>query len=69
MLPLRLATTEYDKDRNIFKAILPSEEIVYFDPFVLCAIKLSDEDYATGKGHEYENKVFILPCYAGLRRT
>ncbi len=60
MLPLRLVTKEYDKDRNIFKAILPSDEIVYFDPFVGCAIELSDEDYAKGKGHEYENKAFLL---------
>lgn len=60
MLPLRLVTKAYDKDRNIFKAILPSDEIVYFDPFVGCAISLSDDDYANGKGFEYENKPFLL---------
>ena len=60
MLPLRLVTKGYDKDRNIFKAILPSDEVVYFDPFVGCAIELSDEDYASGKGYEYENKSFLL---------
>ena len=60
MLPLRLATKEYDKNKNIFKAVLPNDEIVYFDPFVFCAIKLSDEDYAKGKGYEYENKAFLL---------
>ena len=60
MLPLRIVTKEYNKDRNIFKAILPSDEIVFFDPFVGCAIDLSDDDYASGKGFEYENKAFLL---------
>ena len=60
MLPMRLVTKEYDKDRNIFKAILPSDEVVYFDPFVGGAIELSDEEYAHDKGFEYENKVYLL---------
>ena len=60
MLPMRLVTKEYDKDRNIFKAILPSYEVVYFDPFVGCAIELSDEEYAHDKGFEYENKAYLL---------
>jgi hypothetical protein len=60
MLPLRIVTKEYDKDKNIFKAILPSDEVVYFDPFVGCAISLSDDDYYSGKGFDYENKAFLL---------
>lgn len=64
MLPLRLVTMEYDKSRNIFKAILPSDEIVYFDPFVGYAIELSDEDYVNGKGFEYVNKVFLLTDFS-----
>ena len=60
MLPMRLVTKEYDKDRNIFKAILPSDEVVYFDPFVGGAIELSDEEYAHDKGFEYENKAYLL---------
>jgi hypothetical protein len=60
MLPLRLVTNEYDKYRNIFKAILPSDEIVYFDPFVGCAIELPEEDYANDRGFEYVNKAFLL---------
>ena len=64
MLPLRLVTKEYDKDRNIFKAILPNDEIVYFDPFVGCAIELSDEDYVNDKGFEYVDKVFLLTDFS-----
>jgi hypothetical protein len=67
MLPLRLVTKEYDKDRNIFTAILPSSEIVYFDPFVSCAIELSDEDYINGKGFEYTNKTFLLTDFSVQR--
>ncbi len=64
MLPLRLVTKEYDKHRHMFKAILPSDEIVYFDPFVGYAIELSDEDYVNGRGFEYVNKTFLLTDFS-----
>ena len=67
MLPLRLVTKEYDKYKNMFKAILPSDEIVYFDPFVGCAIELSDEDYANDRGFEYVNKAFLLTDFSVKR--
>jgi hypothetical protein len=60
MFPLRIVTKKYFKEYNNFEAILPSDEIVLFDPFVACAIELSDEDYVNGKGIEYENKAFLL---------
>jgi hypothetical protein len=60
MLPLRIVTKKYDKDRNFFTAVLPSDEVVYFDPFVGCAIELTDAEYESGGGFEYENKAFLL---------
>ena len=60
MLPIRIVTKKYDKDKNFFTAILPSDEIVFFDPFVSCAIELSDEDYEKGKGFEFENKAYLV---------
>ncbi len=64
MLPFRIVTKKYRKDDNYFEAVLPSDEKVLFDPFVGCAIPLTDSEYEEGKGFEYENRSFLLTNFS-----
>lgn len=60
MLPLTVHVKEYFQDRNYFEAVLASGELVAFDPFVSCAITLTDEEYEAGKGQKLEGKNFLV---------
>lgn len=60
MLPLTVYVKEYFPDRNYFWGVLASGELVAFDPFVSCAITLTDEEYKAGKGAELERKNFLI---------
>ncbi len=50
MLTIRLKVTGYDKGRNVCQAVLQNGDNVEFDPYVSCAIPLTDEEYVDGDG-------------------
>lgn len=60
MLPITLRVKKYHKNRNYFEAVLMSGDVVAFDPFVSCAIELSDNDYHAGKGEDLVGKNFVI---------
>ncbi len=64
MITVRLKVISYDKETNTCKAQLLNGDIVDFDPFVGCAVNLSDVDYHDGKGSEIVGKSFILTRYS-----
>jgi len=64
MLPLQLHVKEYFKDRNYCEAVLASGEIVAFDPFVSCAITLSDDDYNSGRGADIVKRNFLITDFS-----
>lgn len=64
MLPLQVHVKDYFHDRNYCEVVLASGEIAAFDPFVGCAIRLSDADYSAGKGAELKNKSFLLTAFS-----
>ena len=45
MIPIQIEITEYDQARNVCKAKLQNGNIIEIDPFVSCAIPLTDEEY------------------------
>jgi hypothetical protein len=63
VIVLRVKIIDYDKERNTCKSQLLSGDIVELDPYVGCAIDLSDEDYEAGKGADIVGKDFILTEY------
>jgi len=42
---INLVVNSYDFNRNVFSATTDDGEVVEFDPFVGCAIELTDEEY------------------------
>ena len=64
MITVRLKVISYDKETNTCKAQLLNGDIVDFDPFVSCAVNLTDDDYHNGKGSEIVGKSFILTIYS-----
>ena len=67
MITLRIDIIEYDKRRNVCKAKLLNGDIVELDPYVLCAIALSDEDYEAGKGADIVGNAYLLVDYSVTR--
>ena len=63
MIAVRIKVISYDKETNTCKAQLLNGDIVDFDPFVSCAVSLTDADYHNGKGSEIVGKSFILTQY------
>lgn len=68
MLTIRLKVTGYDKERHVCQAVLQNGDIVDFDPYVGCAIRLSDEECRNGKGKDIVGCEFLLIEYAVTRR-
>ena len=64
MLPLQLHVKDYFYDRNYCEAVLASGEVVAFDPFVSCAIEMSDDDYRAEKGAELKNKSYLITSFS-----
>jgi hypothetical protein len=64
MITLRLRVTDYDKSRNTCTAQLLNGDFIELDPYVGCAIELSDEDYDAGKGADIVGRDFILTEYS-----
>lgn len=64
MIPIQIEITEYDHARNVCKAKLQNGNIIEIDPFVSCAIPLTDEAYNAGRGAEIVGKSYILTGYS-----
>ena len=60
MITLRVEIIEYDKETNLCKGRLLNGDIVVIDPFVYCALPLSDEDYDDDKGSDIVGNSYIL---------
>lgn len=65
---INLVVNSYDFNRNVFSATTDDGEVVEFDPFVGCAIELTDEEYykqelaSTIIGHKFAvNSLAPLP--------
>ncbi len=54
---------EYIKDRNYYIAESGASDRFAFDPFVFCAIPLSDEEYKNGKGEKLVGAYFFAVDY------
>lgn len=63
MIPVIVKVISYDKERNICKAELQNGNFIDFDPFVGCAIELSDDDYFQGKGNDVVGNTYCMTCY------
>ena len=77
MITVRLKIKSYDKSKNIFLAELLNGDVVAFDPFVSCAIELTDQDYEAGMGANFVGceyllieytvyKDLVVPCQNGI---
>lgn len=63
MITVRLKIVDYDKHKNTYKAKLLNGDIIAFDPFVSCAIAMTDEEYKNNKGFKYVGNNYILTEY------
>ena len=63
MITVRLKVTDYDKESNTCTAQLLNGDIVLFDPFVGCAISMTDEEYENDKGFDIVGNNYILTDY------
>ena len=64
MIPIQIEITEYETAKNVCKAKLQNGNIIEIDPFVSCAIPLTDEEYYAGRGAEIVGKSYLLTCYS-----
>ena len=63
MITVRCTINHYDKELNTCTAILLNGDVICIDPFVFCAIPLSNEEYESGKGFDVVGKTFLLTSY------
>ncbi len=63
MITLRVKIKEYDKARNVCYAELLNGDKIELDPFVSCAIPLSDDEYTNNKGFECVGDEYLLIEY------
>lgn len=64
MIPLQLTITGYDKAKHTCTALLQNGNSIELDPFVSCAIHLSDAEYDVGKGAALVGKQFVMTQYS-----
>ena len=64
MITVRVKITEYNKESNTCKAELLNGDIINLDPFVSCAIDLTDGDYHNGRGADIVGKSYLLTKYS-----
>ena len=62
MIPIQVKVISYDKDTNTCEALFDGQ-LITFDPFVGCAIELSDEDYRAGRGADIVGNTYVLTRY------
>jgi len=63
MIPLRICITEYNPLSNNCRAQLQDDNFICLDPFVSCAINMTDEEYAAGEGHNLVGKTYLMTSY------
>lgn len=63
MITVRVEILDYDKASNTCTAQLLNGDIIEIDPFVACAIHMSDEDYKKGKGFDIVGNSYLLTEY------
>ena len=64
MIPIEIEITSYDKNFNICKATTGTGILINIDPFVWCALPLSDEAYERGDGNLTVGKRYDLTKYS-----
>ena len=64
MIPLQIYITEYHETENTCTAKLQNGNYIKLDPFVACAVPLSDADYENGKGHDLVGRTYLLTTYS-----
>ena len=64
MINQTVTIASYDKSKNYFTAKTSLGENILFDPFVTCAIELSDDAYLDGKAFEFVGKTYICFSYS-----
>lgn len=63
MLPIVVKIVSYDKENHKCKIKHSGDCVSDFDPFVGCAIRMSDEDYEAGKGHDLVGNSYCVTFY------
>ena len=63
MIAIRVKIIDYDQGANTCVAQLLNGDVFELDPFVGCAIEMSDDEYESGKGFELVGKDYILTEY------
>jgi len=63
MIPIQVKIISYDEMKNTCTAELQNGNKVEIDPYVGCAIALSDDDYRAGKGADIVGSSYVLTSY------
>ncbi len=63
MITVRVKITDYDKASNTCTAQLLNGDIIELDPFVGCAISMTDYDYEKDKGFDIIGNSYLLTEY------
>jgi hypothetical protein len=63
MIAIRVEIIDYDKASNTCTARLMNGDIVELDPFVCCAISMTDEEYENNAGFDTVGNKYILTEY------
>lgn len=63
MIPLQIYITEYHEASNTCTAKLQNGNYIKLDPFVSCAVEMSNSDFENGKGHELVGKSYLITKY------
>ena len=65
MLPLYITITAYDIKANTCTAVTDSGVTLQnFDPFVGCAVKMTDDQYYQGFGNSFVGKRYLMTEYS-----
>lgn len=63
MITVRVKIIGYDKASNTCTAQLLNGDIIELDPFVGCAISMTDDDYEKDRGFDIVGKSYFLTEY------
>ena len=63
MITVRVEIVGYDNHKNVCTGKLLNGDLIEIDPYVGCAIILSDDDYKKGKGADIVGKSYLLTEY------
>lgn len=63
-LEITLKVISYDKETNTCRAIDSFGRDFDFDPFVSCAIKMTDEQYSDGFGFSIVGNRYVASAYS-----